>query len=272
MSLRTALLFFSAVVLLLTLQVLAAKAPEPVRFTLTVDGITRTALVYPPAKAIPQGAPVVFGFHGQGDNGSVAARSFRIQENWPEAVVVYPEGLATLDQTNIEGLQSDWQTKAGEAGDRDVKFFDALLVAVRQRYQTDAHRTYATGHANGAVFTYLLACARPGVFAAIAPSAGGFPPGTAVRPIPVFQIAGEDDAIAPFANQERSMAMIRKINGCDAKPQPWGAPRVKGCLCYASSLGTPFVSYIHPAGHVYPEEARALVVRFFQEHPAPRTS
>ncbi len=271
MFLRTALLIFIAGVLVLTLQVLVSRTPEPVTLALTIDGVTRTAIIYPPARLAAQGAPVVFGFHSHGSNGHHAATSFRIQENWREAVVVYPEGLPTPGRTDPEGLDSGWQSRTGELADRDLKFFDALLAEVRRRYQTDPQRTYATGHSNGAGFTYLLAAARPGVLAAIAPSAGESAAGLASRPIPVLHIAGEQDVITPFATQELVMAQVRKVNGCDATPRPWGEPPAKDCQLYASNLGAPFVALIHPDGHVYPSEAPALVVRFFQEHTTPPT-
>lgn len=258
MFLRTALLIFVAGVVLLVLQVVVRSTPEPLRVSLKIDGVVREAIIYPPAKLDPHGAPVVFGFHGQGSGPTQAAKSFQIQDIWPEAVVVYPGGLG-----------GDWMSEPGEAGDRDLKFFDALLAEVRRTYQTDPRRTYATGHDNGAVFTYLLSAVRPGLLAAIAPSAGGFARGTAARPIPVMHIAGEQDSIAPLNVQEQVMTLMRRINGCEAAPLPWGVPPVTGCQFYPSGRGTPFVAFIHRAGHVYPSEAPALVVRFFQEHPAP---
>ena len=269
MFLRTAFTIFFAGVLALAVEVVVTHSPEPVTLSVTVDGLTRTAVVYPPSRLTPQGAPVVFGFHGPGSNGQHAAGSFRIQENWREAVVVYPEGLPTPGRTDPEGLTSGWQTRAGELNDRDLRFFDALLAEVRRRYQTNPRRTYATGHSSGGVFTYLLAAARPGVLAAIAPSAGGFAAGPANRPIPVLHIAGRQDAVAPFATQEHVMAHVRKINGCDARPHAWGEPPAKDCQLYDSNQGTPFVALIHSDGHVYPREAPPLVVRFFQEHPTP---
>src|SRR3989442_764734 len=76
-----------------------------------------------------------------------------------------------------EGKQPGWQHAAGDHGDRDLKFFDAVLATMKEKHHIDENRVYSMGHSNGGGFTYLLAIARPGTFAAIGPSAcGGFSP------------------------------------------------------------------------------------------------
>jgi hypothetical protein len=49
-----------------------------------------------------------------------------------------------------------WQVRPGAQGDRDLAFFDAMFSWVRENYQVDTNRVYATGHSNGGMFTYLL--------------------------------------------------------------------------------------------------------------------
>jgi polyhydroxybutyrate depolymerase len=82
----------------------------------------------------------------------------------------------------------------------------------------------------------------------------------------VLHVAGEKDAVVPFANQQRTMAAVRKLNGCDETGTAWA----KGCTQYASKAGPPVVTFIHPGDHKYPEEAPALIVKFFREHARPR--
>jgi polyhydroxybutyrate depolymerase len=53
-------------------------------------------------------------------------------------------------------------------------------------------------------------------------------------------------------------------NGCD-EGQPWG----EHCTIYPSKTGTPVVAYIHPGGHQVPEDAQALIVKFFKEQVKP---
>ena len=80
------------------------------------------------------GAPVILAFHGHGGNMYFAARGMTFQNQWPEAIVVYPQGLPTpgiiLDG---EGEKSGWQSGPGDQKDRDLAFFDAGLVAYGQR-------------------------------------------------------------------------------------------------------------------------------------------
>jgi polyhydroxybutyrate depolymerase len=230
----------------------------------TVDGVKREGIVYAPASAATEAAPVVFAFHGHGGNARNAARTFDTQKQWPEAIVVYLEGLPTPGAlTDPEGRRNGWQKFSGDLGDRDLKFFDAVLADLHKTYKVDDARIYSTGHSNGGQFTYLLWAARPDVFAAIAPSAGGLRDMSVIKkPLPVMHIAGEKDATVPFAFQKRIIEQVRKIDGCVPEGKEWAAQ----CTEYASSTGTPVVTMIHPGDHTYDKDAPALIVKFFKEH------
>lgn len=239
----------------------AARGAEPLRRTWDVDGLSRQALLFLPEDR-QRPAPVVFGFHGHGGSAQNAARMFRLHEVWPEALVVYMQGIPTPGRvTDLEGKRTGWQHDPGERGDRDLKFFDAVLAGVRKEYRVDDARIYATGHSNGGGFTYLLWSQRPEVFAAVAPSAGG---GSVrdLKPLPVMHIAGERDTVAQISRQQLLMAAVHRINGCEETGREWA----RHCTLYPSPLGTPFVAFVHPGDHKYPAEAPPLVVRFFQEH------
>jgi len=66
-----------------------------------VDGMTREALVFAPSTAQSQPTPVLFVFHGHGGEIETIAPKWGFQKQWPEAIVVYPQGL------NGPGLYSD---------------------------------------------------------------------------------------------------------------------------------------------------------------------
>jgi len=239
---------------------------EPERLELTVDGIRREALVYQPAKKGDGPPPVVFGFHGHGGTARGAAKSFQLHQHWPEAIVVYMQGIPTPGRlTDPEGKRPGWQHDPGDHGDRDVKFFDAVLAALKKKQRLDEDRIYATGHSNGAAFTYVLWAARGDVFAAFAPSAGGSRSIRTLKSKPAMHIAGEKDPLVKFAGQQLVMKAVRAINGCADEGVPWA----KGCTLYPSKKNAPFVSFIHPGDHKYPAEAPALIVRFFKEHSRP---
>jgi SAM-dependent methyltransferase len=66
----------------------------------------------------PNLAPLFFAFHGHGGNMRQADRSFSYQAQWPEAVIVYPQGLPTPGQlTDPEGKRNGWRTLADDSFD-----------------------------------------------------------------------------------------------------------------------------------------------------------
>ncbi len=232
---------------------------------LDIDGVKRMAIVRAPASAKESPAPLVFGFHGHGGRMGGAARSFRVQELWPEAIVVYMQGLNTPGRlTDPEGKKPGWQHGLGAQGDRDLKFFDAMLAKLKADYRVDEKRIYAMGHSNGGGFTYLLWAERGDVFAAMGPSgsaaAESFPK---LKAKPAIHVAGEKDPLVKFEWQRRTMDGLLKLNGCDPDGAPWG----DHSALYASKTGTPLVLFIHPGGHEYPAGAPEQIVKFFKEHP-----
>ncbi|HEY6168318.1 MAG TPA: PHB depolymerase family esterase [Verrucomicrobiae bacterium] len=239
------------------------------RLELTVDGVTREALVYAPASAKEKSTPVVFVWHGHGGNMRQSARGLAMNTHWPEAISVYAQGLNTPGRlTDPEGKKPGWQHSVGAQGDRDLKFFDALLAKLKVDYKVDGKRIYSTGHSNGGGFTYLLWSVRGDVFAAVAPSAAAAS-GMAsqvgkLKPKPAMHLAGENDPLVKYEWQKAAMEAVRKLNGCESEGKPWD----KQCLIYESKGGTPFVSFIHPGGHEFKPEAPALIAKFFKEHPA----
>ncbi len=236
-------------------------APE--HMTWTVGELTREALVYLPSKKSDDAAPVVFGFHGHGGSSQNAARSFGFEKLWPEAIVVYMQGIPTPGRlTDPEGKRNGWQSDAGDQGDRDLKFFDAVLATLREKYKVDDRRIYSSGHSNGGGFTYLLWAKRPDVFAAVAPSAASSRRLLELTPKPAMHIAGRNDELVLFSWQELAIAAVKKVNGCSASGTEWA----KDCMQYASDKDTPFIAFIHDGTHKYPAEAPPLIVRFFKEH------
>jgi polyhydroxybutyrate depolymerase len=157
--------------MLLGLSRLACAATSR-EMTYHVDNLERTALMYVPASAMSKPTPVVFVFHGQGGSSRNADRSFHIEDEWPDAIIVYMQGLPTVGQlSDQEGARSGWQSAAGDNVDRDLKFFDEALANLKKHYQVDARHIYSTGHSNGEGFTYLLWLTRGNIFAAVAPCA-----------------------------------------------------------------------------------------------------
>ncbi len=252
---------------LAALMLIPAADAAPKKMEWTVGEAKREAIVYLPVKA-DKPAPVVFAFHGHGGTATHAAKTFAYQTHWPEAIVVYMQGLPTPGKlTDPEGKKSGWQSSAGAQGDRDLKFFDAVLKTLQKEQKVDEKRIYCTGHSNGGGFTYTLWAERGDLFAAVAPSAGAA--GTDfknLKPKPALHLAGSKDPLVKYEWQERTMERVRKLNGCDASGKEWAKAGDLVGTEYASKTGTPFVSLIGPGGHQFPSEAPKLIVKFFREH------
>ena len=96
--------------------------------------MSEAQLVYAPSKKTDGKVPLVFDFHGHGGTAKHAARTHHFHEAWPEAVVVYMQGLNTPGKlTDPEGKKSGWQSGPGDQKDRDLKFFDAVLASHEER-------------------------------------------------------------------------------------------------------------------------------------------
>lgn len=240
------------------------SAPEALHQTFDIEGVQRTAWVFPNSAPLPKnGAPLVFVFHGHGGNSQAIARRFSIHTQWPEAVVIYPQGLPSVGKFDPEGKKSGWQKKVSELGDRDLKLFDSMLNWAKKQYKIDASRIYVAGHSNGGAMTYVLWSARSHLIAAFAPCAAGF--GTEVlsaKPKPAILLAGEQDQVVPFENQKRSMNFVLKLNQCHTQ----GTARGKELTLYKSKIGADVLAYIYPGAHVLPQNSGEIIVRFFKDY------
>jgi polyhydroxybutyrate depolymerase len=224
-----------------------------------VDGETREAIVFAPESRSGR-APVVLSFHGYGDN----MQNFQhtnVHEAWPEAIVVYFQGLSTG-----RGLPG-WQVEGGQRDDRDLRLVDIALASLRQAYNVDDDRIYATGFSNGGMFTYLLWTERPGVFAAFAPVAGYLMPSVRPQqPRPVFHVAGTRDRIVSFSDQEAAIEVAIDANGVGGTSTECG----DGCVVYGLGTPAPVMTWIHQGAHTYPRGTTELIVSFFREHSRAR--
>ncbi|MDP2136742.1 MAG: hypothetical protein Q8J74_02705 [Candidatus Didemnitutus sp.] len=244
----------------------AGAAGELSRREWIVDGVPRVGLVHTPAGRAAGPVPVVFVFHGHGGSMRQVARAAPVHELWPDALVVYLQGLPTPGRlTDPKGERSGWQAGPGDQHDRDLKFFDTVLQDLRRQHAVDAKRIYATGHSNGGSFTYLLWATRREVFAAFGPSGSlashDYPP---LQPAPVIHIAGEKDELVRFAWQQQMIQQLLRTNECGP-----GQPAGEGVTLYPSKIGAPVKTYLTAGGHQYPTSATRLIVEFFQQQRRP---
>jgi len=112
-----------------------------------------------PAKPVP----LLFAFHGLGDNKDFIRRYSGFED------LALKEGFIAFFPA---GLEKKWELRPGD-DNRDVKFFDALFDHVTSKYNIDLRRVYLTGMSMGGYFSNLLASKRSEKIAAIAPHSGG---------------------------------------------------------------------------------------------------
>jgi len=235
--------------------------------TWTVDGLQRTALVHFPDVGTDP-APLVFVFHGHGGSSRQVSETLSVHRLWPEAIVVYPQGLPTPGSlTDPEGRQNGWQSAPSEQGDRDLRFFDLMLADLLAGHAVNRHRIYATGHSNGGSFTYLLWSRRREVFAAFGPS--GAVANRAclpLQPAPVIQASGTNDTLVRFAWQKAMLFALLRLNQC-APGREAGPLLVR----YASPINCPVQTYFYPGGHQFPPGAASAIVAFFKAQPSAKS-
>jgi polyhydroxybutyrate depolymerase len=256
---------FACCIFAVALSVSPVVAQEPAPTKWNINGVQREALIFLPRTSGKTKVPVIFAFHGHGGNMRFAARGMAFQNFWPEAIVVYPQGLPTpgtiLDQ---KGEKPGWQRGPGQEHDRDLKFVDVMIATLREKYSADDRRIYATGFSNGGLFTYLLWSQRADQFAAFAPGGAVLLPSVELtQPRPVLHFGGERDRLARFSKQQETIEKIRTFNQCVTQGESCGGH----CTIYSSSKSAPLKTFIHPFGHIYPPPVTPIIIKFFQEHP-----
>ena len=229
-----------------------------------VNGVTRTAVLVVPAN-LSRPAPLVFAFHGHGGNGAYFDRRVGIDGLWPDAIVIYPDGLpGHPGLTDPEGAQPGWQVRPGDEGGRDVDFYDTMLATLRAKLPVDGDRIFVMGHSNGSGFTALLQLLRGNDIAATA-TLSGQPGAILVNNSPArstFMMMGETDPLVPYETQRQSIPLEEAKLGIDP-----ATATTNGYLRSEHGPGNKELeTYIHPGGHDIPAEVPRLIVDFFKRH------
>jgi poly(3-hydroxybutyrate) depolymerase len=124
-----------------------ARPSRPGSRSIAVDALMRTFVIRAPSSSDGRTpAPVVFALHPFGMNAQYMASRAPIGANWREAIVIYPNGTPRAGT----GPGFAWQGRSGELGDRDLKFFDAMLTWLSTNACVDEKRVFVLGYSNGA--------------------------------------------------------------------------------------------------------------------------
>ncbi|AKD55829.1 extracellular catalytic domain type 1 short-chain-length polyhydroxyalkanoate depolymerase [Spirosoma radiotolerans] len=202
---------------------LAAATEASVRDTIQHDGQVRIYWVHLPSSyaKTDTSLPLVIALHGGGGSGQQFEAQSKLSEKADKEgfIVVYPDGrqnpgVLRLRTWNAGGCCG--QISSVQHTD-DVGFIKKLIDKLADTYRVDTKRVYATGHSNGAMLCYRLACELPDKLAAIAANSGTMQIKTACQPrrvMPILHIHSQLDQNVPFAGG----VGLRSLN------KQWNAP------------------------------------------------
>ncbi|MFZ4519170.1 MAG: alpha/beta hydrolase family esterase [Microthrixaceae bacterium] len=242
--------------------------------------LQRPYLVISPADAGAERLPAVMVLHGLTFN----RNSMSTVADWRSAVArdrfvaVFPQGV--LDSWNA----GPCCPPSNLANTDDVGYLTTVAEEVGRRTDVDPSRRFLTGFSNGGIMTYTMACARPTLFAAVAPMAGSNVSGCAPpTPVSLLHAHGDPDptvpydgsltasrvlSSAPFPDVPTSVAAWAAADKCAAQPTVTpGPPGVTTRTWNGCADGARVELVTYPGnGHNWPTqpvEGIDLVLRFF---------
>jgi polyhydroxybutyrate depolymerase len=193
----------------------------------TEAGVRTFQIHVPPGLDPSQPAPLVFAFHGGGENAWQFEQFAHIHDKSDSSgfILVEADGTPALGPSAIPPPSPDagivlevWN--AGNcceyaaqvnANVDDVGFVSAMIDTVEAQTCIDPKRVFATGFSNGGMLSHRLACQLSDRIASIVAVSGGSgatdydmtPPEALFdcnpgRPVPVLHIHGTEDACYPF--------------------------------------------------------------------------
>ncbi len=172
--------------------------------TLTVDGLQRTYMLnLPPNYYDSSNFALVIAMHGGGGSATQfeATNKLTDKANTAHFAVVYPNGVEG------DGLLKARTWNAGSCCDyavrqniNDVKFISVLIDTLLSKYKINSKKVFATGHSNGGMMSYRLACELSDKIAGIAPNACTMVVSSCnpSKPVPVLHMHSVNDQNVPY--------------------------------------------------------------------------
>ncbi len=261
-----------------TTQPSTDKSSEQKTINLTVDGNTRSFIVYLPTGYNNAGKmPMIFAIHGGSGTpeGMINIANFKTIAERDKVVLVYPSGI-----------QNNWNdgrpTTPNQLGINDVNFFNQMCDYMIVNNSIDVTKIYATGISNGGFMSSRLGCELSNRIAAIAVDAATIEATTIApncnpsRPVSAIYIHGTTDPLVPFTGGQMTAGgtaggtvlshfqAIDKwvlINGCNTIPTTTDLPdiandgtTIKQRVYSGGTNGSEVVSYVVlNGGHTWPQ-------------------
>jgi polyhydroxybutyrate depolymerase len=231
----------------------------------------------PPGYSGGSPIPLVINLHGGGATAEMQRHSSQMNAASDRAgfLVAYPEGTGKSLFGRTVGTWNAGRCcgYAKEQNIDDVGFIRKLIDDIGGRYSLDRRRVYATGHSNGALMAYRLACELSDRIAAVAPNAAqdAFDNCRPTRPVPVLHFHGTDDPAARYEGGHcggktkdpgwscRSvpdyLALWRRINSCSDTSKVVINRGAARCVSWSECKGGAAVELctIRGAGHTWPD-------------------
>ncbi len=234
--------------------------------------------------AVPQDVdapPMVLWLHGFGGSGEGALRNRASVQRYLDRGYAFaaPDGLAREEGPG-EGRRSwsfhpDWPQVRDEPA-----FFEAIIADTVEQFGIDAERVVLAGFSVGGSTVHYTACARPDLFAAFAPVAGGFwrpHPVNCAGPVNLFHTHGWADRTVPLEGRSLgggrieqgdswySIMLWREENGCDTHlPEQI---TIEGELWrreWTNCPGGALEFVLHPGGHGIPQGWSTMMLDWFE--------
>lgn len=235
---------------------------------LQVGGVERELIARVPESYDPsRPAPLIVAFHGRTSPNGQVRRYYRLEPQFPDAIILYPAGLPS------GGAFSWWEVGDPFDGLRDYALFDALLERYGEAYCIDENRVYAVGHSLGASFAFSLACARGERVRAVAGLGGGVQGRDCAAPSAVMVLHNPDDRLVDVSFGEATVELFREEMRLAEPPVPAEAPPLAAfaCVVYGEDALHPVAWCPHPfdetaSGRYYPHNwphATAEAIRAF---------
>jgi poly(3-hydroxybutyrate) depolymerase len=126
--------------------------------TINVNNTNRSYIVYAP-KDLGAQRPLLISCHGMNQDANYQKGMLQIESvaDTAKFLTVFPEGI-----------NKGWDI----SGDRDLKFMEALIDEMAEKYDIDRNRVYISGFSMGGMFTYHCMNRMADKFAAFAPISG----------------------------------------------------------------------------------------------------
>jgi len=207
-------------------------------FSLEYDGLTRTYKVHVPLSYDQDtSTPLVIYIHGGGGNADSAY--FDEMDKTADKfgfILVAPEGTG---EVKLGKLRASWNGGKWETGEccgdaDDVGFISEMVDELRNKFNIDEKRVYATGISNGGLMTNRLACELSDKITAIATIAPAAIPSNCnpSKEIPIMNIHGTGDRCNPFYGGEPSFSFCANVDYTRMMPKQvvdsW--IQINGCL------------------------------------------